>query len=495
MKLSEELLASLKKHAIMSPTKIQEASIPLIMEGRDIQAQSETGSGKTLAFGLPIMEKAEKNGKLQALIISPTRELAKQIAMEFHKFSPHKLHVSTVYGGMAIEPQIRDAQRSEVIVGTPGRILDLIGRDALNLSKIKWLVLDEADRMLDMGFIDDVEKIIAQTPKTRQTLLFSATLAREILALSRRYLNNPASVDIALKNTDYLLKQFYYAGSKEEKLSILVHLMKKDPRKLVIIFCRTKRTTEWLSRQLRFQNLNSVALNGDMSQNQRERAVREFQEGKFDILIATDVAARGLHINHVSHVYNYDLPTTLESYTHRIGRTARLDKEGSAITLLSEGEDPNVWDRIQRFYDEKIQKLVIEGEIERIRLPPSAGRDGSASRHGRHGGGRGFAAHPRGGRGRFGGGHGGPRRHSSGGYGGGHGHRSEGGESRGDGESSHSDSSQGGSRSGSGRAPFRRRFQGGRGGSYGGRSHGGGHSSSGHSGRSGSSDYAGDSRK
>ncbi len=392
MKLSEELLASLKKHGILSPTKIQESSIPIIMEGRDMQAQSETGSGKTLAFGIPIMEKAAKGGGLQALIISPTRELAKQIANEFHKFGQNRLHVTTVYGGISIEPQIKDVRRCEVVVGTPGRILDLLSRDSLDLSKLKWLVLDEADRMLDMGFIEDVEKIISQTPKNRQTLLFSATLAREILDLSRRYLKDPVAIDVELKNTDYLLKQFYYAGSKEDKLSVLVHMLNQGPRKLTIVFVRTKRTADWLSGILRRQNVNSVALHGDMSQNQRERAVRDFQEGKFDVLIATDVAARGLHINHVSHVYNFDLPNSLEAYTHRIGRTARLDKEGSAITLLADGDDPNVWDKIMRFYDDKIQKLDL-GEVPRLKLAPrrhygqEGGREGRFRPSFRHGGG------------------------------------------------------------------------------------------------------------
>ena len=458
MNVSEEMLSSLKKHGILSPTKVQESVIPLVMEGKDLQAQSETGSGKTLAFGIPIMQKAVKNGGLQALIITPTRELAKQIALEFEKFGNKKLKVTMVYGGVAIEPQVRSAQHSEVVVGTPGRILDLLQREALNLRKITWLVLDEADRMLDMGFIEDIERIISQTNPDRQTLLFSATLPRDILELSRKYLKSPVSIDIELRNTDYLLKQYYYAGSKEDKLSVLIHLLKKDPRKLVIIFCRTKRTTDWLAKQLRYQTINSIALNGDMTQNRREAAVRDFQEGKFDVLIATDVAARGLHINHVSHVYNFDLPDSLDSYTHRIGRTARLDKEGSAITLLADGDDPNTWDQISRFYEDKMQKLNIT-DFERIRNVYM-----HSERHEREGSGRG----------RFGGGERGGRR-----YGSGSGGRSYGG---GGGEHRPRPRYGGGGSYGPGR------------GGYGGSRHGGGSGGGYSRGGQGEARYHGDSR-
>lgn len=365
--LGSELSKVVENHKIVQPTAIQEKAIPVVLEGRDFIARSETGSGKTLCFALPIIQKVEVGKGVQSLIIVPTRELAKQIAMEFHKFSSHKnVRTISVYGGTSLGNQINLVQRADIVVGTPGRLLDLLKRKSLNLSKINSVILDEADRMLDMGFIHDIEAILKATPTERQTLFFSATVPEEIMRLGRKFLKNPVSISVIPERKKEVLEQFYYTLPKNEKISYLLHSIKKENVNLAVIFCKTKHFTKTLARVLSENGLKASSLNGNMSQSQRERNIQDFKQGRFNILVATDVAARGLHIDNVTHVYNFELPMDLDSYTHRVGRTARAGKEGKAISLVSEHEY-DMLQRITGMYRDKIKRLEKE-DFPRVKM-------------------------------------------------------------------------------------------------------------------------------
>ncbi len=358
--IDTQLTQELQNYNIKTPTQIQEKTIPLLLTGQDLIARSETGSGKTLCFALPILGKILSGKGVQSLIIVPTRELAKQIALEFQKFSRNKnIRTICVYGGTSLSNQITLLRRADIVVGTPGRLLDLMRRRNLDLSKIQSVVLDEADRMLDMGFIHDIETILQATPKTRQTMFFSATVPEEIIHLGRKFLSHPASVNVLPERTKEVLAQFYYTLRRNEKISYLVHSLKKEQIQLALIFCKTKHFTKTLARELSQNGIKAASLNGNMSQSQRERTIQDFKEGRFTTLVATDVAARGLHIDNVSHVYNFELPMDLDSYTHRIGRTARAGKEGKAISLVAEHEY-DILQRITGFYKEKIKRLEKE---------------------------------------------------------------------------------------------------------------------------------------
>ncbi|MDD5362046.1 MAG: DEAD/DEAH box helicase [Ignavibacteria bacterium] len=337
--LSEETLARLERNNITIATPVQKKIIPAIISGRDILAQSETGSGKTLSFAIPIIESIDKKStSITALILVPTRELCVQIAEEFVKFANRKIGISSVYGGVSIDKQIFKLRRSHVVVATPGRLLDIMHRKAIKLNDLKFLVFDEADRMLDMGFIADIENILTHIPEKRQTMLFSATISKEISGLTKKYLNDPVKVSFESSVKPEFLKQTYYRVTKKQKPLLLVDLLMKE-RDLVLIFCNRKRITEELADELKEQGLKAACLNGDMTQAHREKVTRQFKEKKFNILIATDVASRGLHIEDISHVYNYEIPRDVESYTHRIGRTARAGKKGEAISFVTGGED------------------------------------------------------------------------------------------------------------------------------------------------------------
>ncbi len=360
LKISKEITSALEKEGILSPTQIQEEVIPAILEGRDILAQSETGSGKTLGFALPIIEKILPQRKVQAIILVPTRELAQQVAKEFEKFSHFKkLQILTIYGGVSINEQMRRLPHTDIVVGTPGRVLDLMERGDLRLDTVSYFVLDEADRMLDMGFIHDVERIIHSAKNKKQVMLFSATLPTQIINLTRKYLHDPKKITVEPQKKIVFLTQYYYDIKSSDKVSLLVHLLKQEARKLVLVFCATKRTTTFVAHQLYKSGISSKALNGDMTQAQRDRVIEEFKNGKIDALVATDVAARGIHVDDISHVYNYDLPTNVESYVHRIGRTARMGKEGVAISLLCD-KDYEAFQQIYRQYSGKIHKLTCE---------------------------------------------------------------------------------------------------------------------------------------
>ena len=348
--LSNQLTTTIKTIGFTRPTQIQEKSIPHIVTGKDVIGESETGSGKTLAFGCGIIEHVIPKAGLQALILTPTRELAEQVKNALRQFARNKsLNIITVYGGVSINPQIDELRRAEVVIATPGRLLDHLERRTINTSKIKLLVLDEADRMLDMGFIDDVEKIIKACPSKRQTLFFSATISPRIKDLAGRYMIKPVRV-FAGKHVDpSKLRQVYYDIPKNMKLSLLVHLLQKEIAGLVMVFCNTRKNTDFVAKNLKANKIKAVAIHGGFSQNKRTRTIQMFDNAKVSVLVCTDVAARGLDIEHVSHIYNYDLPKDPNDYVHRIGRTARAGESGKVINILCDYDYEN-FSRIQREY-------------------------------------------------------------------------------------------------------------------------------------------------
>src|SRR3989338_2669856 len=361
MNLNEGLVNKLKEMGIVTPTEIQEQIIPAVLQGRDLIAESETGSGKTLGFAVPIVHSTTKEGYVKAMVLAPTRELAQQIGKEFDKIGEGQLFTATVYGGAGLIPQIQAAKQADIVVGTPGRVLDLIQRGSLRLDRVKIVVLDEADRMLDMGFIEDLERILSYVPKQRQTMLLSATMPREVVKLGHKYLNDPLEfrVDADIKGRQ--LKQTYYLVNGREKPTALALLLKASGHELALIFCRTKRGSENLGRSLGRYGIKAKYLNGDLPQNKRERIVEEFKEFKFRVLVATDVASRGLHIDFVTHVYNYEIPDQLDNYIHRVGRTARAGKAGEAISLVSE-QDYSYLRPIRSFFEGRIE----QGDLNKV---------------------------------------------------------------------------------------------------------------------------------
>jgi ATP-dependent RNA helicase DeaD len=362
--LSHEVSRAIAEMGYEVPTEIQERVIPLLLEGQDVVGQAQTGTGKTAAFGIPLVEGIDESLQHpQALVLAPTRELALQIAGELRKLARYLpgIGVALLYGGAGYARQLDDLKAgAQVIVGTPGRVLDHIGRGTLNLRQIDYLVLDEADRMLDMGFLPDVERILRRTPRERQTSLFSATVPTVIRILSRRYMHQPAHVLVKPQQpTVEEVEQVYYEVADRDKLAGLLGLVELDPPERAIIFRQTKAGVDRLDGSLRRRGLAVAAIHGDMSQRDREQVMRDFRAGKLTYLVATDVAARGLDIPEVSHVLNYDIPEDADSYVHRIGRTARAGRRGQALTFVGE------WDSDKL---PPIQKLV-GNRLERRLLP------------------------------------------------------------------------------------------------------------------------------
>jgi len=359
MNIEENVLNSLSALGFENPTRIQSETIPIIKQGFDVIGQSETGSGKTAAFGIPIVEKVEKNGKLQAIILAPTRELALQIREDFVKFSQFKkLFVQAVYGGVSILPQISGLRRAEIVVGTPGRVLDHMERGTLDTRNVKIFVLDEADRMIDMGFIDDIKIIERHIPKNRQTLLFSATMPDSLRAVRDNFTKNAKKIRTEIKVREDLLKQFYCDIDSGNKFSLLVHLINTEKPKLGIIFCNSRRETDSIARNLQKNGINALALHGGLTQSRREQIMQDFHKGFTKILVATDVAGRGLDIKNVTHIFNYTIPKFADDYTNRIGRTARAGESGVAISLLSR-DDHDSFRRIKRGFSYEIQKMEV----------------------------------------------------------------------------------------------------------------------------------------
>jgi ATP-dependent RNA helicase DeaD len=364
-------------------THIQEKCINEISRGRDVVGQAETGSGKTLAFGLPILNKVVPGAGVQALVLTPTRELCVQITGVFREFGKRRgIKTTGIYGGVGIGPQIKDIQTADVIVGTPGRILDHIGRNTICFNATQFVVLDETDRMLDMGFIDDVDKIIRHTPKNRQMLMFSATIHGEFQKVMGQYMMRPLVVKTQPYVSAHKLEQRYYDISpKNLKFSLLVHLLKDSAAGSTLVFCNTRRETDVVAQNLRKQNINAVALHGGMTQPARLKSLNALKKNTIDVLVATDVAARGLDIKKVTHVFNYDVPKTTKQYVHRIGRTARAGETGVAVTLLTR-HDHDSFRRIQKEYEGKItpakmpalKQVSFHRASARKQRPPSKGQ-------------------------------------------------------------------------------------------------------------------------
>lgn len=345
------ILRALAELGFEQPTEIQEKSVPHVMQGKDIIGQSMTGSGKTLAFGCPILQKIVHGRGIQALIITPTRELADQVAGHMKKYAKHMTaEICEVFGGVSLEPQVVALRRADIVVGTPGRILDHMSRRTIDLRNVKFLVLDEADRMLDMGFIDDIRRIMSVLPDKKQTMLFSATMPPEIEYLARRFMHHPVKVKTQSLVSKQKMRQYYCDVKPHDKLSLLVHLIRKEKPHLAIVFCNTKRMTDFVGRVLAENGVEAKSIHGDMSQAARMHALESFHRGTIHVLAATDVAARGLDIKDVTHIFNYDLPGDAENYTHRIGRTARIGKEGKVISLLAP-EDHEAFRRIIRTHE------------------------------------------------------------------------------------------------------------------------------------------------
>ncbi|MCD6576025.1 MAG: DEAD/DEAH box helicase [Nanoarchaeota archaeon] len=360
LKISKELKRAIEDMGILEMFPIQLEAIPKILKGVDIIGQAQTGTGKTLAFAIPIVERVNPSEKsVQAIVITPTRELAVQVSNEIKKLSKYKkLNVLSVYGGVSIDKQAEALRRGvHVVVGTPGRIIDQINRGNLKLNKIKILVLDEADRMLDMGFIDDIRTILQDIPKDRQTLLFSATMPEIILNLAKDYMHNPEVIKVSEDElTVKDIKQFYCEVDYRSKIDALKNILTKQNIKSAIIFCNTKISVDKLVNALRKMHFKVDALHGNFSQARRNKVLSNFRQGKFNILVATDVAARGLDIKGVSHVINYNVPRDPKDYVHRIGRTGRAGKGGVAITLVTE-RDMEYFRSIEWLIDEKIPKM------------------------------------------------------------------------------------------------------------------------------------------
>jgi ATP-dependent RNA helicase DeaD len=341
--LSQPIFKILDEVGYETPSPIQAQTIPLLLEGRDVVGQAQTGTGKTAAFALPILTNLDLSQKdPQVLVLAPTRELALQVAEAFQKYAKHMkgFHVLPVYGGQEFRTQIRALERGvHVVVGTPGRVMDHMRRGNLKLNNLKVLVLDEADEMLRMGFIDDVEWVLEQTPDTRQIALFSATMPTQIRRIAASHLNNPVEVTIKLKTaTADTIRQRFWPVSGIHKLDALTRILEAEKFDAIIIFVRTKTSTVELSEKLEARGYASTPLNGDIPQNQRERAIDNLKKGKLDILVATDVAARGLDVERISHVINYDIPYDAEAYIHRIGRTGRAGRQGDAILFVAPRE-------------------------------------------------------------------------------------------------------------------------------------------------------------
>ena len=387
--LTEPVLKALEKAKFTEPTEIQEKSIPLIVDGKDVIAGSATGSGKTLAFAAGVLKNSEIGYGVQSLILTPTRELAEQVSQALIKFSEYKrLKILSIYGGVSIVPQIRNLKSADIVVGTPGRILDHIERRTIDLKHVNTLVLDEADRMLDMGFLDDVLRIVKSCPPKRQTLLFSATISPDIFHIAKNYMKNPIEISAERSVDPKKLKQVYYDIQDNMKFSLLVHLLKHEKAELVMIFSNTRSNTDFVAENLQLNGVEAKAIHGGLTQDKRSKIMEQFHSNKVHVLVCTDVAARGLDISGVSHVYNYDMAKDTKEYIHRIGRTARAGKDGKVVNLISSRDYDN-YSKVLRDNDLEIPIAdTPKVEMVRIKFTRNTRRDGGDSR-GRSGGGNG----------------------------------------------------------------------------------------------------------
>ena len=374
LNLSKEVLQAIDDMGFESPSEVQEATIPLILEGRDVLTQAQTGTGKTASFGIPMIEGIEdKSHNLQGLVLVPTRELARQVSDELKKLAKYKkfINIVPIYGGADMGKQLRDLKKgADIVVGTPGRVMDHMKRKTIVLDDLKFLTLDEADEMFDMGFRDDMKTIIEKTNHDRQTLFFSATFDNDIKEFSRLYQVGPAKVIIEKKElTAEKIEQFYLELNRNMKTEILNRLILIHKPKKSIIFCNTKRMVEALELEIAQRGYKVDSLHGDMRQSSRDNVMKKFRNGTIDILIATDVAARGLDVSDIDLVFNYDLPQQAEYYVHRIGRTARAGKKGASFTFVTSRDFPK-FKEIEKYANIKMEKMKLptKSDIEKESL-------------------------------------------------------------------------------------------------------------------------------
>ncbi|MBO8160759.1 MAG: DEAD/DEAH box helicase [Thermosipho sp. (in: Bacteria)] len=375
-KLSEGTLRAIFKKGFEKPTLVQEKVIPILLNKEtNLIVQAKTGTGKTASFGIPLVELLEPKKHVQAIILTPTRELALQVSEEINSLKRKKLKILPVYGGQSINLQIKHLKNGiDIVVGTPGRILDHIERKTLDISKVSYFILDEADEMLDMGFIEDVEKILKNTPQNKFFLMFSATIPQKIISLAKKYIKNYEVIKIVDKElTTKLTEQIYIEVNESNKLEALCRIIDLEENFYGLIFCRTKLEVDNVSNKLIERGYDAEALHGDFSQYQRERVLKKFKNKKSNILVATDVAARGLDIDGLTHVINYSVPLNPEYYVHRIGRTGRAGKEGIAITFVTPREYRQLF-RIKKFSNAKIKEgkipsveQIIENKAQKIK--------------------------------------------------------------------------------------------------------------------------------
>jgi len=365
--LSDPLVQGILATGYTAPTEIQSQVIPAAIEGRDVIGCAQTGTGKTAAFVLPILdrlchEKAGKKKVVKALILTPTRELALQIEKSILGYGRFlDLHVLAVYGGVSIQTQLSALRRGiEIVVATPGRLMDHMQRKTIDLRHIEVLVLDEADRMLDMGFINDVRKIVGTLPVKRQTMLFSATISREVKELAAGILKSPEMIQIGRQNPVETITQHVYSVDKTRKTDLLLHMLEKGQMYSVLVFSRTKHGADKISQRLKRAGVLSVAIHSGRTQGQRQRALDGFKAGQFQVMVATDIAARGIHIDGISHVVNFDVPAYAEDYVHRIGRTGRAAATGDAVTFVCRDEEKYLRN-IEKFIGRNFQTEICEG--------------------------------------------------------------------------------------------------------------------------------------
>ena len=364
--LHPTLLRALKDLGYERPTPIQAKAIPLLLEGHDLLGVAQTGTGKTASFALPILHRMEENSRgkhekrhIKALVVTPTRELAIQVNDSFTSYGKHTYFRNTViFGGVKQHAQVREIQRGiDILVATPGRLLDLIGQGYISLDRIEYFVLDEADHMLDMGFIHDIRRIIKLLPQRRQSLFFSATMPKEIVSLSKKILHDPRRVTIKPEQTTAeRVEQLYYRVNKRDKRRLLLHLLRQKDMDTTLVFTRTKHGADRVVRQLSKAKIDAAAIHGNKSQGQRQRALNRFKEGDLKVLVATDIAARGIDVDDLSHVVNFDLPNVSETYVHRIGRTGRASASGTAISFCDVEEKPYLRD-IEKLIKQRIEEI------------------------------------------------------------------------------------------------------------------------------------------
>lgn len=366
LKLIPSILKALEDQNYTHPTSIQEKAIPLILNNQDVLGSAQTGTGKTAAFAIPIIQHLAKDNKItsgrrrvKSLIVTPTRELAIQIGESFTAYAKYtQIKNTVIFGGVKQGAQVNAMHRGvDVLVATPGRLLDLMNQGFISLNEIQYFVLDEADRMLDMGFIHDIKKIIAKLPKQRQSLFFSATMPKNIVELSRQILRNPQKIAVnPVSSTAETIQQFLYKTNKSNKPALLLHILKDPKIQQVLVFSRTKHGSDRIVRNLKKKDINSAAIHGDKSQNQRQRALKEFKQGKVNVLVATDIAARGIDIDKLQHVINYDIPNESETYVHRIGRCGRAGENGISISISDAEELAYIRD-IEKLTKQKISVI------------------------------------------------------------------------------------------------------------------------------------------